>query len=286
MLYLLLLKPENVMSNSMKIIEDYFFEKFYKSVHVRFRKLFFWYINDYFIISFPKSGRTWLRYILSLYIAEYFKRSVSLNIAFPRRDDGKLIRVAFTHLDSDSGKLNLKKIKKLKNKKVVLLTRDPRDVSVSYFFHKTKRERQEVGDMYPFVKDGPHGIKAICNFINTIYKMRFSFSDFLLLKYERMCDDTSSEVAKLLRFIGINNVDEQLLKKVIELSSFDNMKKIEAAGSFNDARIIPTDKNDPDSYKVRRGKVNGYIDYFNNNELKVINALVSECKGDMDFGKS
>ena len=39
---------------------------------------------------------------------------------------------------------------------------------------------------------------------------------------------------------------------------------------------MPGDKSNPDSYKVRRAKVGGYRDYFNDAELEQIDSMVNE----------
>jgi alcohol sulfotransferase len=52
------------------------------------------------------------------------------------------------------------------------------------------------------------------------------------------------------------------------------MKKLEEENLFGNKRLVPGDKGTPNSYKVRRGKVGGYRDYFNERELTTIDELV------------
>jgi len=40
------------------------------------------------------------------------------------------------------------------------------------------------------------------------------------------------------------------------------MKKMEAAGAFDSKILQPGDVRDPESFKVRRGKVGGYREYL------------------------
>ena len=42
-------------------------------------------------------------------------------------------------------------------------------------------------------------------------------------------------------------------------------------------RMMPRDKDNPDSYKVRRAKVGGYRDYFTDEEVAVIDRLVADA---------
>ena len=59
------------------------------------------------------------------------------------------------------------------------------------------------------------------------------------------------------------------------------MKKKETEQSFrmSGGRLAPGDKDNPDSYKVRRGKVGGYTDYFDDDQLAVIDAMVADESG-------
>ena len=40
--------------------------------------------------------------------------------------------------------------------------------------------------------------------------------------------------------------------------------------------MMPRDKDNPNSYKVRRAKVGGYRDYFTDEEVAVIDRLVAD----------
>jgi len=45
------------------------------------------------------------------------------------------------------------------------------------------------------------------------------------------------------------------------------MKKLEAVGAFTSKILQATDVRDPESFKVRRGKVGGYTDYLTGGDL-------------------
>mgnify|MGYP006349477283 CR=1 FL=1 len=56
------------------------------------------------------------------------------------------------------------------------------------------------------------------------------------------------------------------------------MKKMEGAQQFRLAggRMMPRDKDNPDSFKVRKGKVGGYRDYFTDEEVAAIDQRLAE----------
>jgi hypothetical protein len=47
--------------------------------------------------------------------------------------------------------------------------------------------------------------------------------------------------------------------------------------------MVPKDRDNPNSYKVRRAKVGGYRDYFNDAQVEQIEALVNSTLSP-DFG--
>jgi hypothetical protein len=67
----------------------------------------------------------------------------------------------------------------------------------------------------------------------------------------------------------------------VEFASFDNLRELEARRAFrwSGKRMAPGDKADPDSYKVRRAKVGGYRDYFDEDQVRQINSYVQAKLG-------
>ena len=84
--------------------------------------------------------------------------------------------------------------------------------------------------------------------------------------------------------MGVEASEEQI-EAAVQYSSYDNMKQMESKRQFRLAggRMMPRDRDNPDSYKVRRAKVGGYRDYFNDQEVAAIDALV-ERRLDPMFG--
>jgi alcohol sulfotransferase len=54
------------------------------------------------------------------------------------------------------------------------------------------------------------------------------------------------------------------------------MKRLESGDTsrLRGGRFAPRDKDNPDSFKVRRGKVGGYRDYFSEAQAAEIEALI------------
>ena len=66
----------------------------------------------------------------------------------------------------------------------------------------------------------------------------------------------------MLAVLGEPAPNTIIFEEVLEFSRFENMQKLEAAGAFDSNILHPGDVRDPESFKVRRGKVGGYREYL------------------------
>ena len=62
--------------------------------------------------------------------------------------------------------------------------------------------------------------------------------------------------------IGVKRVLSRAYDEALRFSSFENMKQLEATGGIQNKILAPGDPNDPESYKVRHGKVGAFADYL------------------------
>ena len=76
-------------------------------------------------------------------------------------------------------------------------------------------------------------------------------------------------------FVELEPVDDASLDAAVAGSSFDELKAIERSGSSSSKRLRPEDAENGDSYKVRRGKVGGYVDYFSLEEIEEVDQILS-----------
>ena len=245
---------------------------------------------DIVIVSFGKSGRTWLRVMLSRVYQRMFGLSERALIGFDnfhsmRRE---IPRIFFTHdnyIKDYTGHSDSKV--DFYDKKVVLMARDPRDIAVSQFFQwkfrmkpgkKTLNKYPAEGEdisIYDFVMDEDAGLPHIMRFMNLWASESDKLRSFFLLRYEDLRSQPNETLRKLLEFIGTPGTEEQIAD-AIEFSSVENMKKMEQQKTFwlSGGRMVPKDRANPNSYKVRRAKVGGYKDYFDDQQVEAIEALV------------
>jgi hypothetical protein len=255
--------------------------------------------SDIVIVSFGKSGRTWLRVMLSrLYQVKHglserylmgFDNYHHMNRAIPK--------VFYTHdnyIKDYTGNVDNKA--DFYDHKVVLLARDPRDVAVSQFYQWQYRMKpnKKILNRYPgegkdvsmfdFVMDQDAGLPKVIDFMNLWASEQSRLKGFFLLRYEDLRSQPEATLEKLLEFMGTPGTPEEI-REAVEFSSYENMKKMEQKKTFwlSGGRMVPKDRNNPNTYKVRRAKVGGYRDYFDDDQVAQIEALVNSTLSP-DFG--
>lgn len=247
---------------------------------------------DVAVVSFGKSGRTWLRVMLSRLYQQMHGLPERSMLSFDNfhRMNRAIPRIFFTH-DTYIGDYTGRKDSKAPfyDKKVVLLVRDPRDVAVSQFFqwkHRMKEHKRAINkypkggsdvSVFDFVMESDAGLVWVIDFLNVWAREAGKIEHFFLLRYEDLKSHPQEMLKKLAEFMGTPATDEQI-SEAVEFSSYENMKKMEAKNTFwlSGGRLAPGDRSNPDSYKVRRAKVGGYRDYFDDQQVEQIEELISE----------
>src|SRR5215472_1574493 len=231
--------------------------------------------GDAIILSVPKSGRTWLRAFLCAYFCKRF--GLEFTLRPDRHHDARIPRVIFSHdvfehrtkgdrWDRVRGKYLVPR-RELKRAKIILLVRDPRDCFVSLYLQLTKRDpnapiklRQKTAS--EMLRDRRFGMHAIINAMNDWINEFSGRDNFSLIRYEAMRASPAEHFRDLLAVLGEAAPDATIFKEALEFSRFENMQKLEAAGAFDSNILHPGDVRDPESFKVRRGKVGGYREYL------------------------
>jgi hypothetical protein len=97
----------------------------------------------------------------------------------------------------------------------------------------------------------------------------------MVVRYEDLRARPHETLARVLEFLGTPASPAQIADAV-QFASYDNMKRMEQQRVFwlSGGRLVPKDRSNPNSYKVRRGKVAGYRDDFDAAQLAEIDRLV------------
>ena len=256
--------------------------------------------SDWVLMSWGKSGRTWLRVMLSR--AYQLKGGLDarelLDFDNLKRLDPQLPAVFFTHnnyLRDYTG--NWESKAHFRGKRIVLLVRDPRDVAVSQFFQWQFRmhpNKKFINDYPPhgasigvweFVLDADAGLPRIVDYFNGWARAIPELKDVLIVRYEDMRTDPAAVLTSILEFTGTRVTPEQI-QEAVEFAAYDNMKKMEQEKFFkgSGARVKPGDKDNPQSFKVRKAKVGGYRDYFTDEQCQQLDAMVAKLDPIFAYG--
>jgi hypothetical protein len=239
---------------------------------------------DAFVVSFPKSGRTWLRVFYSSYLSNLLGAEFTLDCA----EFAHFPQLTFTHdrwehrfvpgwWDFIRGR-RLIPVSARKQKPIVLLARDPRDVVVSLYFHLAKRPHvfrwkpQTISEM---VRCPKFGIATVIEIMNQWIAEWHGRENLCLLRYEDLIAGDEA-FQTFLEFLGFNPIDQSVFQAALQFSRFDNMHDFEARRLFKSDMLAPGDPEDPNSFKVRRGKAGGFVDYLTEGDIRYVNAQMQK----------
>lgn len=245
---------------------------------------------DYVFVSYGKSGRTWVRVMISRYFQQAHRLPEGIIMGFDNfhKLQKAIPKIFFTHdnyLRRYFGHPDT--LEDFYDRKTVLLVRNPQDVAVSQFFQWKFRMRPykkalnaypahgEDVSIYDFVMNEEQGMRRIIGALNRWTEELSNIGQLLIVRYEDLRSHPERELARLMEFLGAS-VDPAIIAEAVEFASVENLRKMEADNHFwrSGSRIQPRDASNPDSYKVRKAKVGGYRDYFDDEQIAAIDAIV------------
>src|SRR5579863_393130 len=186
--------------------------------------------DDVFLTSYPRSGNTWTRFLVGNLVHE--REPVTfLNVE-------RLVPDMYKSSDRSLRKLPRPRIVKShecfdpRYQKVIYIVRDPRDVAVSNYHWELKlrsvREGHPIEDFVPrwmstqfWPRIGSWG-DHVTSWLST----RQGSKGFVVVRYEDLKQDPQRELARVAEFLGIEPSQERL-QRAVELSSAENMRKLE-----------------------------------------------------------
>ena len=251
--------------------------------------------GDAIVVSIPKSGRTWLRTFLSAYFCARYEHPFSLDLT--KFDDPRIPHVIYSHdlfehrtkgrwWDRVRGKY-LIPANELRRAQLILLARDPRDAFVSHYVQLTRPsadapEELKSKKVDELLRDCLLGIGQIVRTMNDWLTEFGDRPNVTLVRYEDLRSRPAEQFRRVLSAIGEKQLSLPHFDAALRFSEFNNMQKMEAAGSFDSKILQPRDINDPESFNVRRGRIGGYADYLSVNDIEYANEAMSAL--DKRFG--
>lgn len=254
---------------------------------------------NFLIIGHPKSGNTWLKVMISrLYQIRYnLPESKLINTDEFARKIPEIPRLAATNgyysYEGEVGKLLAAGAadNPLRHKPVLFLARNPIDIAVSWYHQFTKRQsraKQELinhfidtpidrhtVEMWEFVRHSDIGLPSLIEYQNTWARNIADLPNGMLSRYEDLRAEPVPTLHKITQLMG-EDFSEEEVRAAVEWGSFDNLQQLETKGTFSQGGMKLVNADDPSTYKVRRGKVGGYRDDFDPDQVAELEALVRE----------
>ena len=245
-------------------------------------------LADYVLMSWGKSGRTWLRVMLSRFYQTAYGVPEGRMLEFDnlKRLDPAIPSVFFTHgnyLRNYTGNWTDKR--EFYGKKIVMLVRDPRDIAVSQYFqwkYRMRRIKKMLNDypahgadvsIFDFVMNHDVGLPEIIAFLEMWERELPRVAGSVVVRYEDMRADPEERAAPRAR------VPRHARQRCADpgRGRLRRLRQYEAARAervfwLSGLRLRPGDRANPQSYKVRRAKVGGWRDYFDDEEVAAIDA--------------
>ena len=244
--------------------------------------------GDAIVISIPNSGRTWVRTFLCAYFCARYAHPFSLH---PEAyHDARIPQIIYTH-DLYEHRTKTRRWERVRGKflvpggeikraGIILLARDPRDAFVSHYVELMRRtaetadklKSQAVGEL---IRDPVFGIGLMIQTMNDWLKEFARRPDCTLIRYEDLHAAPNEQFRRVLAAVGEAEPEAVHFEHALQTSRFGNMRKMEASREYDRQILQPGDVNDPESYKVRRGKIGGYVDYLSRSDVDYADQTMS-----------
>lgn len=189
--------------------------------------------TDVFITSYPKSGNTWVRFIIANML--YTDGSTDFKNVNQRIPD--IYTLPNRQLLSMPSPRYLKSHEYFDPRypKILYVVRDVRSVIVSYYHHLTLTGGIPAGQSLSEFADrlleghiNPYG--SWQDNVSSWMKVRGQSRDkFQLVRYEDLKNNSFETCKSISNFLSLE-LDDNEIKKVIELSAFERMSSLEKAG--------------------------------------------------------
>ncbi|XP_067940732.1 sulfotransferase 1E1-like [Watersipora subatra] len=262
-----------------------------------------WHEEDFLLASYPKNGTNFLWEIMTMLLrgtSEYIKdfKALCMVDLFPvtKLDTDKLFaspRVLNTHYRFEALP------DEFKNRKTVLILRNPKDVCLSYFHMEAKMwgmvgtslgstqalTLHDYIKIFLFGKDVPFG--NFFQYLEYMWAQRDN-PNIHVLFYEDLIMDPVGEIQKLNEFMKTKRSPE-LIQQIADATSFDKMQQGKSGQGHDNKALLDILKTDENTLKgtlklmFRKGKIGDWKNSFTVADNELFDAFLKQWEGGKDI---
>ena len=227
------------------------------------------------VCGYPKTGRTWLRFMMANALSEQYELDADINLnnvykIVPNENQGVIDGQPAFGFNGDIPKVEMSHRKyspEFEHSRLVFMTRDPRDIMVSHWFHDTLQVNIYEGTLNQYVRDENKGIAA---FLGHLESWAPHLEDSQVVTYEDMRRSPHSAVSYIFERLGIHVGDENI-EKAVARGEIRRMQRLETEYGIAGHDY---DRSDPDARRIRAGKIGGYVRYLSDyDQIYIDNAI-------------
>jgi hypothetical protein len=167
-----------------------------------------------------------------------------------------------------------------RKRRVIVQIRDLRDALVSHY--KVLSTQQKYGGSFKEFLRGVklderyhNSLRTRVQFLNSWGKGAKHTEAFLVVRYEDLKMDTADQVRRILEFVRLPRVNDQMIADVVEFGSIENMRRLE--------RRNPLPQYKGGVWKVGEGLSGSFRNFFEESDLQYFRDYISEHLA-YDFG--
>lgn len=223
--------------------------------------------NDSILACFPKVGSTWVRYFLFNLLCDNFDNTTNQNIDLMNEKMPEFAnRSFFKNWEFERCNRIIKTHQRFypffKNKPVLLLIRDPRDVMVSFYKYASSSNKYNYDkDISEMIIDRRMGFESYMKH----YSSWRNEAD-LIIKFEDLKKEPEKYFAHIAQFYGINATVSEI-SLAVKKSNITNMKIAE-----RNSKKLSNEFSNKSNF-IRSGSINQWEDFFTKDEIDLFNEL-------------
>lgn len=233
-------------------------------------------------VSYPKSGRTWVRFMVDHYLADLHGIPV-LNVFQVERLVDPRWRIEWTHLTAQMtyllrfDQIRDLDLSQIEGRSCIFLAREPLPTLASAYYQARDRLGIFSGTPSEFVRSPLFGVRKLVAFYELMVELRDRFHSLIPITYEDLRQDAASGLRSVLQTLG-SEVDEDRVQRAVEEGRFENLRRLARTPEYENTLLSPSDPNNPDSDKVRRGDPNAWRELFGVEDLRYMWEVAARSK--------